>query len=121
MSLPTRRDGCNDWPRNGAAGGRPLAAGADRTRRFSFVQTPKAARRARPGRPATAFRPGCWGGQPQPEAQARHKRASRPKAWANNCRGAATAASWNATYFACVTAFAPILSGCSRGVVSARP
>jgi hypothetical protein len=46
--------------------------------------------------------------QPQPEAQAEHKRAIRPRIRANNCRGTATSANWKKTYLECLTTLAPI-------------
>ena len=93
LNLPTRRNGSNDFPRNSAAGGRPIAARDDRTRHFALIEPPKAARQAHCGRLATTSGPLVGSGRPQPEAQARHKRVTRPKVWANNCRGTATSAS----------------------------
>src|SRR5262249_11648177 len=61
LTLPARRNGCNDLPLKSAAGSRPIAACAHRTRRFAFAQPPKSACRAHCGRPATAFGPDWWG------------------------------------------------------------
>ena len=46
LSLPTPRDGRNDFLLTNAAGSRFIAAWAHRIRRFSFAQPPKSARRA---------------------------------------------------------------------------
>ena len=56
-------------------------------------------------------------GEPHPEASASRNHPIRPRIAANSGRGTATSASWNTTYFACITTFAPILTSFSRRVV----
>ena len=54
---------------------------------------------------------------PHPEASAGRSRPIRSRSAAKSWRGAAASASWNTTYFACITTLAPILTRFSRKVV----
>jgi hypothetical protein len=51
------------------------------------------------------------------EAQASRSRPIRSRITANIRRGTATSASWEMTYFACLTTFAPMMTSFSRKVV----
>ena len=93
LRLPPRRNDCNDFPPTSAAGTRPAAACAYRTRRCSFAHP-----RTRPARRTLGARrrrsdPFVGRDQRHPEAHASRSRLIRSKIRANNFRGTATSAS----------------------------
>src|SRR5262249_27416852 len=59
--------------------------------------------------------------QPQPEAEAGHKWAIRPRIRANSFRGTATSANWKRTYLECLTTLPLIVITSPRSVGSAEP
>jgi hypothetical protein len=80
VSLPTRRNDCNDVPLKSAAGICPIAACARRTRRFSFAHAPKSPER-RTG-DAQRRRPNCFVQRGEPHREAH---APRPTYWCKPC------------------------------------